>query len=57
MNVTLNDFPLKDVKKLPFIPKDIQEVLSTLKGNAKEAIITADGSFIKSNIYLQWLYG
>lgn len=45
MNVTLNDFPLKDVKKLPFIPKDIQEVLSTLKGNAKEAIITADGSF------------
>jgi hypothetical protein len=50
LNVTLSDFPLRDVKKLPFIPNDIREVLATLKGNAKHAIITANGSF-KNPVY------
>ena len=50
MNVTLTDFPLRDVKKLPFIPTDIRQVLATLKGNAKHAFITANGSF-KNPVY------
>ena len=45
MNIALTNFPLKDVKKLPFLPEDIREVLSTLRGNARTTIITAEGPF------------
>lgn len=45
MTIALTNFPLKDVKKLAFLPEDIREVLSTLRGNARNTIITAEGSF------------
>jgi len=45
MNIALTNFPLKDVKKLVFLPEDIRDVLSTLSGNARTTIITAEGPF------------